>query len=361
VLGRFGEVIGKVTQTNGTTPIPNVSIWVTTGAPYDYIYCVNSKGVYVNSRAFIGVNNIVSAVSGNCGVPGNFAPEYWQESATFAGATPVVPTNTDRVIENVNFTLGVGATISGTVTQTNGTTPIPNAYVYAYVLENGNYNFMTSDQADASGQYQLVGLGTQAYYLAASATGYQYEYYQDKTDISTANAVNATAGANVPNINFMLATTGSTATVTGTFGMVGMPAKPHANWVMSVNVTITPSAGGAAVFNSNVMTDTNGSFVVSGIAPGSYTIVMERSNALPVTKTNVVLIVGNNPVDMGSAKGGDADGNNLINITDFSILATSFGKSTGQVGFDARADFNNDGIVNISDFSMLATYFGQSG
>ncbi len=39
------------------------------------------------------------------------------------------------------------------------------------------------------------------------------------------------------------------------------------------------------------------------------------------------------------------------------ILAASYPKSTGQPGWDARADFDRSGIVNISDFGLLAVNF----
>jgi|GEM_PF-832745 len=365
-LGRFGEVIGNVTQTNGLTPIPNASVRVTQiGSPFSPVYCANSRSVFVHEQVIIGVDNIVNAFvnPSACGssLSSNFAPEYWQQAPTVVGATMVVPTNADRVVEGINFTLGAGGSISGTIFQADGTTPLPNAVVAATITEYETVNLLTVVQANASGQYQIIGLGTASYFLEASASGYVDEYYQNQTLIENANAVAVTAGANTPNINFTLITKSNSATVSGTYTMLGLPSKPHASWVMGVDVTITPTGGGATVFNNRVTTNQNGLFVIESLPPGTYTLVIRRFNALPLTKTNVVLIVGNNPVDMGSAKGGDADGNNLINITDFSILATSFGKSTGQVGFDARADFNNDGIVNISDFSMLATYFGQSG
>ena len=54
---------------------------------------------------------------------------------------------------------------------------------------------------------------------------------------------------------------------------------------------------------------------------------------------------------------GDANDNGIINISDFGILAVSFMKSTGQQGWDERADFDRNGIVNISDFGLLAVNF----
>lgn len=258
-LGRFGEIVGKVTQADGTTTIPNATIRVIQeGAPYTSWYCLNTRGNYVNTKAMIDVNNFVQAMGDGCGSSAPFAPEYWQESATLAGATPVTPTNADRVVEGINFTLAPGSML------------------------------------------------------------------------------------------------------TDTLNLQGMAPKPHANWLMAVTVTITPSAGGLPVLDGGVTTDQNGTFTINGIAPGTYTITIENAKTLPLTKTNVNLVLGNNAIDIGLLKGGDADGNNLVNILDFSILANSFSKVSGDIGFDGRADFNNDGISNITDFSVLANNFGQS-
>lgn len=57
------------------------------------------------------------------------------------------------------------------------------------------------------------------------------------------------------------------------------------------------------------------------------------------------------------ALGGDANFDNIVNITDFAMLASNFNE-----GFQtwADGDFNRDGIVNISDFAVLAANFNQS-
>ncbi|MBQ0055312.1 MAG: Ig-like domain-containing protein [Synergistaceae bacterium] len=60
-------------------------------------------------------------------------------------------------------------------------------------------------------------------------------------------------------------------------------------------------------------------------------------------------------------KGGDANGDNSVNLTDFGILGKSFLKKTGVTGYDARADFNGDNSVNLTDFGILGTSFLKKG
>jgi hypothetical protein len=51
----------------------------------------------------------------------------------------------------------------------------------------------------------------------------------------------------------------------------------------------------------------------------------------------------------------------MVNLTDFSIPAATFGKQERDDRYDNRADFNGDGVVNLLDFSLLAGNFGESG
>ena len=54
---------------------------------------------------------------------------------------------------------------------------------------------------------------------------------------------------------------------------------------------------------------------------------------------------------------GDANRDRIVNLGDFNILATNFGKSLRVF---SRADFNYDGIVNLQDFNVLASNFGHT-
>ncbi|MGF1634103.1 MAG: hypothetical protein ACFCVE_09670 [Phycisphaerae bacterium] len=57
-----------------------------------------------------------------------------------------------------------------------------------------------------------------------------------------------------------------------------------------------------------------------------------------------------------SALPGDATLDGVVNLADFNVLATSFGRE----GDWLAGDFTGDGIVNLADFNVLATNFGTS-
>jgi hypothetical protein len=51
---------------------------------------------------------------------------------------------------------------------------------------------------------------------------------------------------------------------------------------------------------------------------------------------------------------GDLDGDGTVNCADIAIVKASFGKRTGQPGFDPRADVTGDGVVDIRDLSFVS-------
>jgi hypothetical protein len=66
-----------------------------------------------------------------------------------------------------------------------------------------------------------------------------------------------------------------------------------------------------------------------------------------VTLSTVVAYLSNGSVL------GDVDGNGSVSCNDVSLLKASFGKRTGQAGFNLAADLNNDGIVDIRDLFIV--------
>jgi hypothetical protein len=55
---------------------------------------------------------------------------------------------------------------------------------------------------------------------------------------------------------------------------------------------------------------------------------------------------------------GDANGDTHVDAADVLLVAASFGKASGQPGYDQRCDFNGDNKVDVSDLLKMAPNFG---
>jgi|GEM_PF-2334572 len=145
------------------------------------------------------------------------------------------------------------------------------------------------------------------------------------------------------------------------FTVQGRPLAPSALLQVPVIVQLKPTSGGA--FRTAMGTATvNGQLVIANVFPGTYTMRIKTAQTLAAQVAGVVVTTpGTFTFGVGALRNGDANDDNAVNITDFSILAATFGKTSVTPGYDARADFNGDNVVNITDFSLLAASFGQVG
>jgi hypothetical protein len=101
---------------------------------------------------------------------------------------------------------------------------------------------------------------------------------------------------------------------------------------------------------SSIGTTSSTSYSDTGLTSGvqySYTVAAYdaagNTSAPSTARTVTVLLMP-----------GDANGDGHVNISDLSILS-----STWLSNSDLRADFNNDNIVNIQDLSIMATNWGR--
>jgi hypothetical protein len=128
---------------------------------------------------------------------------------------------------------------------------------------------------------------------------------------------------------------------------------PHSSWQGPLRLTVfgTPHW---------LSTDASGHFSYR-LPAGTYDLQVKGIHSLSVLRSGVVIPGSGAAVDFCTLMEGDASGDDRVAGADFSILASSYGLSAGDAGFDPRADFNNDGKVSGLDFSLLATNYDSSG
>jgi plastocyanin len=152
----------------------------------------------------------------------------------------------------------------------------------------------------------------------------------------------------------------------------GIAQPSSRNTTETITMTLRLGAGAASEYTGYV-TDASGNvtFPVGTLPSGTYTIRVKGprnlSNGTGVCSQTVTLTGA--PVtgfEAGVMRAGDAGtvgstNFNVVNSTDFTTLKATFGKSYGQPGYDARADFNNSDNVDSTDFTLLKNNFGQAG
>jgi hypothetical protein len=58
---------------------------------------------------------------------------------------------------------------------------------------------------------------------------------------------------------------------------------------------------------------------------------------------------------------GDLNGDNVIDIDDFSLFAQAYGSVPSSPNWNPSADLNCDGVVDLNDFSLFAQDYGLAG
>lgn len=127
-------------------------------------------------------------------------------------------------------------------------------------------------------------------------------------------------------------------------------------------VTIDVFRGSTRLATFNTTTSSSGAFTVmlTGVTPGATRIVVKPQQALASAR-DIQATGGNLSVDFGSLRLGDVNNDNIVNLSDFSVLASTFNTASGQPTFDPRADLNIDTIVSLPDFSILAANYNATG
>jgi len=113
-----------------------------------------------------------------------------------------------------------------------------------------------------------------------------------------------------------------------------------------------------ALYYCHLTTNREGEYAVGqvpGVAAGTYDITAVSEHTLLNVRRNVAIGGASTAVDLGTLAEGNADDNQNIHLTDFGILAGAWQTSSGEAGYDRRADFDRNGEVNFSDLYLLCT------
>lgn len=157
-------------------------------------------------------------------------------------------------------------------------------------------------------------------------------------------------------------------TVTGTVLRQGVPANPNPGGGTYACASVT--AVGATTIGP-VNTSAIGAFSLGNLPIGTYTFRATYPGYLSSERTGVVIdgTVLTVSIDQTRLRGGDVNGDNVINILDVGQIIGKFGQTGAAVRSasatctvtDEPADVNDDSIINISDLAIAAGNWNQVG
>lgn len=115
-----------------------------------------------------------------------------------------------------------------------------------------------------------------------------------------------------------------------------------------------------ALLEFNPTGNSDGEAVITGIPLGTYEVAVKSGMHLQKVST-LTLLAGDNSLDIGELRVGDANNDNTIGLEDYSFLVTTFNLNSSDDNYNSQADFNGDGSVGLEDFSLLVTNFNVEG
>lgn len=192
--------------------------------------------------------------------------------------------------------------------------------------------------APVSGNGAIMRLTFQATSAGQATIGFVLGHLDDTLLTDTSGQVlvpDSVTGATV--------TIGSLPAVTGTVLLQGR--SDHSGTAVALDVL-------------SDVTDTAGAYDFA-IAPGAYSITMEKSSYLDTWSTVTVpdtgLIVATKTLRFG-----DVNDDDKINIQDLAFIAYRYDPAGTASRYDARADMNLDNLINIYDLTAAAGNYGST-
>jgi hypothetical protein len=259
-----GSISGTVTEAGSSTPVSSgfVDVFDASGG-FVSGASLAADGTYSVGGLPAGSYRVLAAASG-------YVDELYDDIPCPVGncfipsGTPVAVTDGVET-SGIDFGLSVGGSISGTVTETGTSSPIPDVFVE--VLDSGGA-FVGFGFTAADGSYEADGLPSGSLRARTSSSAHLDEIFDDlpcsaSCDVTAGTAIPVSAGAETGGIDFELSLGGS---ISGTITESGSSAA-----LQDVAVFVRDST--TFEFLGAGFSGSDGGYMVGGLPPGNHIAV----------------------------------------------------------------------------------------
>ena len=127
------------------------------------------------------------------------------------------------------------------------------------------------------------------------------------------------------------------------------------------NLTVKWISGNALIAEETVTTDQNGEAEIIIPPQNSGLTIWVKGERTIAASQYIGTVANGSLINVGTLLGGDSNGDNMVDISDFNAFVSNYGRSANSPVFNRFADFNNDGVVDLSDFNIFVNNYGKSG
>ncbi|MDY6793935.1 MAG: carboxypeptidase regulatory-like domain-containing protein, partial [Actinomycetota bacterium] len=194
--------------------------------------------------------------------------EEWYENKTDFGYADGITVDYGMPTVGIDASLETGGSIIGQVASQSMPGGIEGVGVYAYTPDG---EYARSSLTDGGGMYSITGLagGDYEVYFDPGGLPYKDEWYEDKPDLSNADAVGVVLGVETPGIDALLDDSGSVS------GRVTSDAHPEGVGDIYVHAYPHDDQGSWAGY---AVTRGDGSYSIEEMVPGRYKVIFNTSS-----------------------------------------------------------------------------------
>jgi len=276
-----------------------------------------------------------------------YVDEYYNGVRDYYEATAVGVTE-GQDTPNIDFSLGLGGTVSGIVTDAQGN-PIGDAWVSACPYTG--YGYCKHAYTGPDGSYTITGLATGSYRVEADADDYIREYYDGVRDYNDATPVAVLEGQDTPNINFEMDLGGTIS---------GVVRDDQGNPLAGASVSYESCGGMVLGWQNGGQSGADGTYVIRGLATGDYAFSASHDGYVTeyydntfreVDRTCVSLTEGQDTpnidfsLELGGSISGDVTDGSGHPVSNVEVQAYAEDGNSGSVRTDSNGHYVIQGLV----------------